>query len=63
MLGHVQIADAPGRGEPGSGKIDWPASLRLLREAGYTGTIGVECHPTKSPTAAALEYIRKLCSQ
>ena len=62
MLGHVQVADAPGRGEPGTGTIDWPASLELLRDAGYTGTIGVECHPSKTPTAAALEYIRGLCA-
>lgn len=62
MLGHVQVADAPGRGEPGSGTIDWPASLALLRDAGYTGTIGVECHPSKRPTAAALQYIRDLCA-
>jgi len=62
IIGHVQVADAPGRGEPGSGTIDWPASLALLRDAGYAGTIGVECHPSKSPTAAALDYIRQLCA-
>jgi hydroxypyruvate isomerase len=63
LLGHVQVADAPGRGEPGSGTIDWLASLALLRDAGYTGTVGVECHPSKQPTAAALQYIRDLCAQ
>lgn len=63
MLGHVQIADYPGRGEPGTGTIDWNASLQLLRDAGYTGTLGVECYPVKSPTWAALQYIRKLCTQ
>lgn len=58
---HVQIADAPGRGEPGSGAIDWPARLELLRREGYEGTIGIECQPT-APSAQALAYIQRLCS-
>jgi hydroxypyruvate isomerase len=62
LVGHVQIADAPGRGEPGSGKIDWPAMLQLIGAAGYTGTVGIECSPT-GPTAAALTYIRELCGE
>lgn len=61
LVDHVQIADAPGRGEPGSGTIDWPARLRLLEELGYTGLVGVECQPTREPTADALAYIRSLC--
>jgi hydroxypyruvate isomerase len=61
LIEHVQIADAPGRGEPGSGKIDWPAMLGLLRRIGYAGPIGVECSPTQSSTPEALSYIRELC--
>lgn len=57
VVAHVQIADAPGRGEPGSGRIDWPAQLKRLRDVGYRGVIGIECHPTKTPTADALAYI------
>ncbi|NBC36416.1 TIM barrel protein [Novosphingobium sp. FSY-8] len=60
-LGHVQIADAPGRGEPGSAKVDWPAMLRLIASVGYTGPIGIECSPTR-PTAEALAYIQQLCA-
>lgn len=63
VIEHVQIADAPGRGEPGSGEIDWEAMLGLLRSAGYRGVIGVECQPTKTPTAEALRYIRELCAR
>ena len=61
-VGHIQLADAPGRGEPGSGKIDWPAILGLLRQVGYAGPIGVECSPTQPDTGAALAWFRELCA-
>lgn len=41
-LGHVQIADAPGRGRPGTGGIDFGALFALLDEVGYTGRIALE---------------------
>lgn len=63
LVAHVQIADVPGRGEPGSGTVDWPAMLELLASTGYSGTLGVECNPTRHSTAAALEYIRELCTE
>lgn len=59
---HIQIADAPGRGEPGSGKIDWPAMLTLIASTGYAGVLGLECSPTGADTPAALRAIRKLCA-
>jgi len=61
LVDHVQIADAPGRGEPGSGAIDWPAQINLLETVGYKGVIGVECQPTQTSTADAIAYIQKLC--
>lgn len=57
---HVQVADAPGRGEPGSGLIDWPETLRMFERVGYKGTIGLELQPTK-PSAEAFGYIQGLC--
>lgn len=63
LVGHVQIADAPGRGEPGSGNVDWERQLDLLRGVGYTGVVGIECHPTKQSTPEALQYIKALCAQ
>lgn len=41
-IGHVQIADAPGRGAPGTGKIDLAARLAQLAGAGYQGWVGLE---------------------
>jgi len=63
LIEHVQIADAPGRGEPGSGTVDWEGRLNLLKVVSYTGAIGIECSPTISPTADALRYIRDLCAR
>jgi hydroxypyruvate isomerase len=45
-IGHVQIADSPGRHEPGSGKIDFPALFELLERLGYSGWVGCEYRPT-----------------
>jgi hydroxypyruvate isomerase len=62
-IGHVQVADSPGRGEPGSGRIDWNDKLTQLQQSGYAGVIGVECHPTKASTADALQYFVGLCGR
>lgn len=61
-VGHIQIADAPGRGEPGAGQIDWPAMLALIESVGYTGPLGLELTPTGPDTAAALAHIRALAA-
>ncbi|MDO8358786.1 MAG: TIM barrel protein [Devosia sp.] len=44
---HVHLADTQGRGEPGSGALDWRARLDWLEEHGYRGFIGLEYRPTK----------------
>lgn len=41
-IGEVQVADVPGRCEPGSGEIHYPAIARALKEIGYRGTVGLE---------------------
>ncbi|UFS97626.1 hydroxypyruvate isomerase family protein [Nocardia huaxiensis] len=41
-LGHVQIADSPGRGRPGSGDLDFEELFAALDAAGYEGWIGLE---------------------
>lgn len=45
-IGHVQIADAPGRHEPGTGELDINRYLGLLDGAGYTGWVALEYLPT-----------------
>jgi len=49
-VGHVQVADAPGRHEPGTGRIDWAAQMQTLEQLGYAGPIGLEYKPSVSTT-------------
>ena len=49
-IGHVQIADAPGRGEPGTGALDLNRYLTQLSDGGYTGYIGLEYKATRADT-------------
>jgi len=55
-IGHVQFADHPGRGRPGSGSIDFGAILEALGAAGYSGLIGLEYMPQK-PGLQSLAWV------
>lgn len=59
LVEHVQIADAPGRGEPGTGAIDWPCFFGWLAGHGYTGRVGLEYRPSR-PSAETLDGLRRL---
>jgi hydroxypyruvate isomerase len=56
IIGHVQIADCPGRGEPGSGMLDLDRYLSMLAAGGYRGYVGLEYHPT-ADTATSLAWL------
>lgn len=45
-IAHVQLADNPGRNEPGTGEINYPFLFRCLDRIGYRGWIGCEYKPT-----------------
>jgi hydroxypyruvate isomerase len=41
-VGEIQVADVPGRCEPGTGEINYPAIAQALADIGYRGTVGLE---------------------
>ncbi len=53
---HVQIADSPGRGEPGSGRLELDRYLGELQAHGYAGWVSLEYRPTSS-TEASLGWL------
>jgi hydroxypyruvate isomerase len=63
-IGEVQIADVPGRCEPGTGEINYPSIAKALRDIGYTGTVGMEAwasgdrgyHPHAGAVAALAAF-------
>lgn len=58
-IGHVQVADAPGRHEPGTGSADLDGWVRQLRDLGYQGSIGLEYAPLHSTTEGLAELARR----
>jgi hydroxypyruvate isomerase len=58
MIGHIQLADNPGRFEPGTGEINYHYLLGMLDEIGYQGWIGCEYRP-KGDTLAGLGWAKK----
>ncbi|WP_319559395.1 TIM barrel protein [Marispirochaeta sp.] len=58
-IGHVQIADNPGRNEPGTGKIPVKDLMKKLEIAGYKGYLGLEYKPS-SKTEESLYWIKNI---
>ena len=59
LVRHIQLADVPGRHEPGTGEINYPYLFRLLDELGYDGWIGCEYTP-RGDTAQGLRWRTEL---
>jgi hydroxypyruvate isomerase len=56
-IGHVQVADSPARGEPGTGEIRYPYLFGVLEELGYDGYVGLEYNPTTERTEDSFAWI------
>jgi len=56
-IGEIQVADNPGRFEPGTGEINYPGIARALKDMGYRGPVGLEAYATGDPEKA-LEAFR-----
>jgi len=56
LIRHIQLADVPGRHQPGTGEIHFPYLFRLLDELGYTGRVGCEYAPLGA-TVDSLEWL------
>ena len=56
QFGHIHVADAPGRHEPGTGEINYHTVFSCLEEIGYQGIIGFELMP-RTTTAQAVQAI------
>jgi hydroxypyruvate isomerase len=57
MIPHMQLADNPGRHEPGTGEINYPFLFDFLDRIGYQGWIGCEYRPCAA-TDAGLGWVR-----
>ena len=60
-IGHIQLADVPGRHEPGSGEVNFDFLLRHLDALGYSGWVGCEYNP-KGDTLEGLKWARPYLS-
>jgi hydroxypyruvate isomerase len=60
-IGHIQLADVPGRHEPGSGEINFDFLLRHLDTIGYSGWVGCEYNP-RGDTLEGLKWAQPYLS-
>lgn len=57
-IGHVHIADVPGRHEPGTGLINFAKIAQLLASNDYAGHVGLECIPAADSSYAIQQFVR-----
>ena len=56
-IGHIQFADDPGRGQPGTGDIDFKSVFGAIEQSGYQGWVGAEYKPTGT-TVQSLQWFQ-----
>ncbi len=52
-IAYFQVADHPGRNEPGTGEVNYTRVFKQLHDSGYRGWVGLECRPKTTEVAAA----------
>ena len=57
LIGHIQFSDCPGRGEPGSGTLDFDALFETIDRLPYTAFVGAEYFPTGA-TRESLDWLK-----
>ena len=60
LIGHLQLADSPGRNEPGTGELNFPAILAAIDRLGYTDRIGLEYNPSTADTIDSLTWMKEI---
>ncbi|HEX2046460.1 MAG TPA: TIM barrel protein [Acidimicrobiales bacterium] len=58
-IAHIQVADSPDRGEPGSGELNYRYIFAALAELPYDGWVGLEYEPTTEATEDSLAWLPK----
>ena len=57
-IGHMQVADAPGRHQPGTGTVDVQGCLTAVADVGYAGWVGLEYAPL-GPSLESFDWMRR----
>ncbi|MBO9123782.1 MULTISPECIES: TIM barrel protein [unclassified Rhizobium] len=55
-IGEIQVADVPGRCEPGTGEVNWHGIAKALKAMGYNGPVGMEAFASGDPEAALTAF-------
>ncbi|MFN2504366.1 MAG: hydroxypyruvate isomerase family protein [Acidimicrobiales bacterium] len=56
-IGHIQVADSPDRGEPGSGELNYRYIFEALEKLPYDGWVGLEYKPATETTEESLAWL------
>jgi hydroxypyruvate isomerase len=60
QIGHIQLADSPGRMEPGTGELNFSNIFAAIDRLGYSDRIGLEYKPSRPDTNETLTWMKEL---